>query len=88
MAHALPGDTNFDRVVNIADFAVLAANFNASERWWGSGDFNFDGTVSIADFSQLAANFNRTQARPAPVPEPALGLLILPLMLRRRSKAS
>ena len=92
MAESLPGDANFDRSVNIGDFAVLAANFNAGNRWWGDGDFNFDGTVGIADFALLAANFNRTQPTDGPraaVPDPtggaSIGAGLIVATVRRRA---
>ena len=56
----LPGDANRDGVVNIADFAVLAANFNTRSRGFSGGDFNHDNAVNIADFGLLAANFNQS----------------------------
>jgi hypothetical protein len=67
------GDTNLDRTINIADFAILATNFNAAGGW-AVGNFNGDSVINIADFSLLAANFNRvfTSTTPAAVPEPAL----------------
>lgn len=71
---ALPGDATLDDAVNIADFSVLAANFNSGGGTWERGDFNRDGFVDIADFSTLAANFNTAApagGRPATVPEPA-----------------
>lgn len=52
------GDANRDRTVGIADFSVLAANFNTSPRQWADGDFNYNGTVEIGDFSILASKFN------------------------------
>lgn len=82
------GDANIDGVVNIADFAVLAGNFNMPEgAVWEDGDFNYDNAVTIADFSLLAANFNTT-ARPGAVPEPATLMLAAAAfgMLMRRSR--
>lgn len=86
------GDATLDGSVSIADFGVLAANFNGTGRSWHQGDFTFDGAVNIADFSLLALNFNLAlgadpgevtlptgghRGTPA-VPEPALaGLGIL-----------
>lgn len=88
--HTLLGDANLDRLVNIADFSVLAANFNVAGPW-GRGDFNYDGSVGIADFSLLAANFNLSlpASRPAAVPEPAsaAGLAVaMALVSRRRAR--
>jgi hypothetical protein len=81
------GDTNADDRVNIADFAVLAANFNAPGNGPDNGDFNRNGTVEIGDFSILAANFNLdlNPPRPAGVPEPSMlaPLVATSLLLRR-----
>ena len=72
------GDADLNGVVNIGDFAKLAANFN-TPAVWVRGDFNYDGQATIADFSLLAANFNLglpiDSARPSTVPEPVAGLL-------------
>ena len=65
-AGRFPGDANQDGIVNIADFSILAANFNLDDKAWEHGDFDGDGTVGIADFSALAANFNK----PAPGLQP------------------
>jgi hypothetical protein len=66
----IPGDANLDRVVNIGDFALLAANFNLSS-YWAKGDFNYNGVTNIGDFALLAANFNTSLPRSTPVPEPS-----------------
>lgn len=93
VAYTLLGDANVDRVVNIADFSTLAANFNLPGNW-SRGDFNYDGTVGIADFSALAANFNQSIPTDLPrgvVPEPttaALALLATATLLRRRQRAA
>lgn len=71
------GDANQDRTVGIADFAIVAANFN-QPGVFTSGDFNYSGTVEIGDFAILAAKFNTTLDPPslaaatAGVPRPAL----------------
>lgn len=77
--YTLYGDADLNRIVNIADFARLAANFNRTfVGRWSAGDFNYDDRVDIADFSLLAANFNESLDAPplvgrggAAVPEPA-----------------
>ena len=56
--------------MNLADFNILAANFNCANRTFSQGDFNYDGRVNILDFNMLAARFNTTLAQPAP---PATG---------------
>jgi hypothetical protein len=67
---ALGGDANLDSRVDIADFAVLASNFNSlPPQNWLAGNFNADMAVDIADFALLAANFNLgTGARLVPEP--------------------
>ncbi len=52
-----PGDANGDLIVNIADFGLLAGNFNQPGTW-ESGDFDGNGVVDIFDFGLLAENFN------------------------------
>ena len=62
----LAGDANRDRSVNLADFAALAANFNAPGSF-AQGDFNYSGVTEIGDFSILASRFNTA------LPETAAG---------------
>jgi hypothetical protein len=84
--YTLAGDSNLDHVVDLTDFAFLAANFNGTNRRWLQGDYNYDGSVDLTDFTLLASNFN--QALPAggggprlpatigsTVPEPAMNLI-------------
>lgn len=85
---AFPGDANLDALVNIADFAALAANFNATGLTWLEGDFTADTAVTIADFALLAGNFNLSPpAQRTSVPEPAAGTILLVIALCRRSIA-
>ena len=51
------GDANRDRTVGIADFAILAANFNLPGTF-SKGDFDYTGVVGIGDFAILASKFN------------------------------
>jgi len=74
-ATRFPGDANGDKTVNIADFAILAANFNQTDKSWEEADFDGDMTVSISDFSALAANFNK--AAPQLPPEAWYGSITL-----------
>lgn len=67
----LMGDANNDRITNISDFAVLAANFNLSPRQFNQGDFNYSGAVDINDFALLGANFNFSVPPPADLPRVA-----------------
>ena len=83
-ATRLPGDANFDGLVNLDDFNALAANFGAqSGATWQQGDFTFNGAVNLEDFNELAANFGQAISGPgvaprdwaalaAVVPEPAM----------------
>ena len=85
----LAGDATFDGDVNIADFAILASNFNLANADWGVADFNADGITDIADFAQVAANFNHTVTGRAVVPEPGAligGALAAALVLRLRGR--
>jgi hypothetical protein len=88
---ALLGDANLDRLVDIGDLGILAANFNTSGATWANGDYNGDGLVDIGDLGILATNFN-TALPPAAttVPDPAsLALMTLAgLMLIRRRKST
>ena len=59
VTYTLLGDANLDGVVNSADFAILAANFNQAVTGWDRGDFNYDGLVNAADFLDLVVNFNQ-----------------------------
>lgn len=88
---ALPGDANLDRRVDIADFAVLASQFN-SPGTWAHGDFTGDGLTNINDFALLAGHFNMSIARDLPrtaLPDPSvispmtLACALLPRARRR-----
>lgn len=82
----LYGDGNLDGVVNITDFAVLAANFNRPGEWV-HGNYNYDTVVNITDFALLSANFNRVAGSlpRAAIPEPAT-LLLIPAMFAMRRR--
>ncbi len=79
-----PGDANGDLVVNIADFGLLAGNFNQPGTW-ETGDFNGDGITNINDFGLLAANFNgdfnaftsAAESFGITIPEPGTVMLII-----------
>lgn len=54
------GDVNGDRVVNAADFTVVAANFGASSgATRAMGDVTGDGAVNASDFAVVAGAFGR-----------------------------
>jgi hypothetical protein len=59
----LAGDANRDRSVNLADFAALAANFNAPGSL-AQGDLNYSGVTETGDFSILASRLNTTLPAP------------------------
>lgn len=56
------GDCNTSNIIDIADYAILAAAFDAtptSGNWQLRADLNGDLIVDIADYSILARNFDR-----------------------------
>ena len=86
----LPGDANYDGVVDAADAAYLSANWLSTDASWSDCDFNSDGIVDDIDATILAANWQSAASQPpAAVPEPhyaalLLGLLIAGLLNGRR----
>lgn len=56
----VPGDTNQNGTVNLADLLTLTRNFGQPGGSWNTGDFNFDGTTNLTDFLTLARNFGQT----------------------------
>ena len=84
----IPGDANFDGLVDVADLGIVGANFNADDMQWNTGDFNLDGTTDVAD---LGANWTASQTTgnaSALVPEPTtlsfLAMSVLVVGRRRR----
>ena len=86
----MPGDVNFDGIVDDTDFQVLVSNFGAGADgravYWNDGDFNGSGRVDIRDV--LMVNQHRMASETsaaAAVPEPssaclaALALVLLGL---------
>ena len=67
--YVLYGDGDRDRDVDIADFAMMAGNFNSAPRNFAQGDYNYDGTVGIADFALLASRYNTTLPAAGGVPD-------------------
>jgi hypothetical protein len=55
----LNGDANRDRIVNLQDFNIMAANFGQANRVFSQGNFNYDaaGLVSLQDFNLFAGKF-------------------------------
>ena len=87
------GDANRDGIVNDADAAVLAANWQTSSyATWEMGDFNGDGRIDDIDATLLATNWQSgiNEAEQA-VPEPSLltgllGLYLVGLLSMPRCK--
>ncbi|MEQ9453394.1 MAG: peptidylprolyl isomerase [Phycisphaeraceae bacterium] len=78
----VPGDANFDGVVDLIDLSTLATNFGGSVIGAEAGDFNFDGVVDLIDLSTLASNFGAGTTVPEPVSAALLGAGLVGL--RRR----
>ena len=62
LAFAIPGDANYDGMVNGSDVTILAANWQlgvggTTQATWEQGDFNGDGRVDGSDVTILAANW-------------------------------
>lgn len=55
--HPCVGDANGDRVVNILDGSVIAANYLRTVEPGTHGDLNADGVVNALDADIWAANF-------------------------------
>lgn len=56
-ATLIPGDANGDRMVDVGDLGILAANYGGSGKTWAQGDFNGDGLVDVGDLGILAAHY-------------------------------
>lgn len=70
LSERLPGDANFDRRVDLADFGIVKLHFG-SGRFWNEGNFDGDQDVDLSDFAILKENFGSSAA----VPEPTGGVL-------------
>jgi hypothetical protein len=53
----VPGDANGDKMVDVGDLGILAANYGGIGKNWSQGDFNGDGLVDVGDLGILAANY-------------------------------
>ena len=51
------GDIDGDGQVDLADLAILLANYNASDAAFEQGDINLDGVVDLNDLSVLLAHY-------------------------------
>jgi hypothetical protein len=66
----LPGDANFDRVVDGTDFGIWNSNKFTHTADWCRGDFNGDGAVDGSDYGVWNTNKFRTAPDRSLVPEP------------------
>ena len=82
---AVPGDTDGNLVVDLADFNRLAISFtplgSESILSWEQGNFDEDNDIDLADFNELAVRFNQfvynpASSSPSVVPEPPAALLL------------
>ncbi|MBL8048078.1 MAG: hypothetical protein JNJ45_05295 [Chthonomonas sp.] len=58
----LNGDVDGNNLIDIADYSLLAAAFDATSEnanWFAQADLNQDGIVDIADYTILATNFDK-----------------------------
>jgi hypothetical protein len=53
----VPGDANGDKMVDVGDLGILAANYGGIGKSWEQGDFNGDGAVDVGDLGILAAHY-------------------------------
>ena len=63
----LPGDANFDGIVNGLDVALVASNWLQT----GNGDVNGDGVVNGLDIALISSNWLHTAGGATSVPEPS-----------------
>ncbi|MDB5323494.1 MAG: hypothetical protein JWN40_5125, partial [Phycisphaerales bacterium] len=54
----LTGDINRNRSVDFNDLAIMAQNYNAAGKNWGTGDLNGDGATDFLDLALLAQRYN------------------------------
>ena len=73
-APTLPGDVNFDGVVNGLDIADVSSNW-LHAGFATAGDANHDGVVNGLDIALISANWLRTSGGGAGVPEPSTLIL-------------
>ncbi|MEO0586897.1 MAG: hypothetical protein AAF078_04575 [Planctomycetota bacterium] len=92
MTVALLADANLDGAVNTSDLAILAGNFDGTDKTWTTGDYNGDGVVNTPDLAILAGAFGTDltgASIAAAVPEPGalgfIGVSVTGLIARRRS---
>ncbi len=73
------GDANLDGVVDVGDFNLWNSSKFISGTGWQGGDFNGDGVSDTSDFNIWNGNRFRSRGdlRPAAVPEPAAGVMLV-----------
>ena len=90
--HRLPGDANFDGIVDFSDLLTVAQHYG-QPGGWVDGDFDMDGAVGFDDLLILAQHYGQSQPAGTthPVqstPEPSgfivCVLLVLLLALNKR----
>ena len=67
----VPGDANRNGVVDAADAAILALNWQSTTATWTMGDFNEDNVVNDLDATLLATNWHFGLSAAASIPEPS-----------------
>ncbi len=78
---ALYGDSNFDGIVDGADYTIWADHYLQSDKSFVEGDFNQDGVVDGADYVLWADNYLQSDSSMQPllttsaVPEPSSAML-------------
>lgn len=80
----IPGDANFDGIVDIADFMTLSKNFRKPDDLsvrWDHGDFDLNRSVDFTDFLILSRHFGESrQTALASVPEPDSSAIVILLV--------
>ncbi|MBN1590583.1 MAG: PEP-CTERM sorting domain-containing protein [Pirellulales bacterium] len=77
---AVPGDANYDGVVDQNDATALASHWGEENALWADGDFDLDGVVGPKDASIMAAHWGHgAPGAGAAVPEPSTLMLLLGL---------
>ena len=83
----IPGDANLDGSVDLSDLSIVLNNFGAANPKWTAGNFDGAPTIDLTDLSAVLNNFGQTGPTPsaaqlpAPTPEPASLLALLPITL-------